>query len=360
MKNRLCALILALCLPLSGCGSLFHRSYSSVERYTQTQTAPQDPSVLTAATYQELLSAILFFVAQHAESGTVRLYNFPGEPDAALAQACLEVMRKDPLTAFCVKDIRHDVERIVSYYEVQLDFTYSRTQEEIDSIVSVTGGSAIKNEFRQALFTLEDCLLLKISYFSEETALEDLFAQAYYDTPLSAFGLPELSIQLYPDSGLQRIVEIGFLYPADTELLLQQQAELIQAVSALLPNGTPLAPEQLYDLLLEHVSYGSTGSTAYAALVDGTADDAGLAQAYKLLCDRIGLTCCVVCGHRADGSQRFWNIVTTPNGSRHVDCSADLFGLTDLQLSELGNYYWAGSYPICRDGNEISGISINS
>jgi len=360
MKKRLCALALALCLLLCGCGSMFHRSYSSVERYTQNLSVPQDPSILTAESYQELLSAILYFVTQHAETGTIRLYNYTGEASADLARACQEILQKDPLSAFCVDHITHDVDRIVSYYEVHLKLSYQRTPEEIDSILSVTGGSAIKEALRQALFTLEDRLLLQISYFSEGTTLEELFSQAYYDTPLSAFGLPELSVQVYPDSGLQRIVDIEFLYPDDTELLLQQQADLIGAVTELLPNGTPLAPEQLYDLLLEHVSYSETGSSAYSALVEGFADDAGMALAYKLLCDRIGLSCCVVRGQNSEGSPRFWNIVSTPSGSRHVDCSAQLFGLTDSQMTQLEEYIWSGSYPLCRDGNEISGISADS
>ena len=151
MKLRLCALALALCLPLSACGSMFHRSYSSVERYTQNLAAAQDPSILTAESYQELLSAILFFVTQHAETGTVRLYNYSGDAKADLGKACQEIIQKDPLSAFCVNQIHCSVERIVSYHEVKLTFSYLRTQDEIDSIVSVTGGRAIKQNLRQAL-----------------------------------------------------------------------------------------------------------------------------------------------------------------------------------------------------------------
>lgn len=355
MKKRLRALALALCFVLCGCGSMFQRSYSSVEPYTQNFAAEQDPSILAAENYQELLSAILYFVTQHAETGTIRLYNYTGEAEADLAQACLEVVQEDPLGAFCVDAVEHDVERIVSYYEARLDLSYRRTPEEIGSIVPVIGNSAIKTELRQALFTLEDTVLLRIIYFSENTLLEALFDQAYYDTPLSAFGRPELSIQLYPETGRQRIAEIHLTYPEETALLNQKQSELIQAVTALLPNGTPLAPEQLYDLIREHVHYTPLPdcNTAYAALVTGSANGEGMALAYKLLCDRIGLSCTVVQGSNAEGEPRFWNIVSTPTGSRHVDCSQALFGLTDTQLSELGSYHWSGSYPLCRAGAEI-------
>lgn len=355
MKKRLCALSLALCLTLCGCGSMFHRGYSSVEPHTQNFAAEQDPSILAAETYQELLSAILFFVSQHADTGTVRLYNYTGVAEADLAQACLEVVQEDPLGSFCIETIDHSVDRIVSYYETHLNFTYRRTPEEIAALVPVIGNSAIKTELRQALFTLEDTILLRIVYFAENTALEELFDQAYYDTPLSAFGRPEVSVQLYPETGRQRIAEIRLTYSEDPIVLLQKQTELIQAVTELLPNGTPLEPEQIYDLILGHANYlpSPDHNTAYAALVSGNANDEGMALAYKLLCDRIGLSCTVVRGSNALGEPRFWNIVSTSSGSRHVDCSQTLFGLTDTQLTERGDYQWPESYPICRAGTEI-------
>lgn len=358
MKKRLCALMLALCFTLCGCGSLFHRSYASVEPFTLYSTAEQDPSILAAENYQELLSALLHFVIQHVPSGTVRLYNYSGEDlaNSDLTRACQEIVQKDPLVAFCVNEIRYDMERIVSYYEVRFDFYYRRTAEEVDQILPVTGNSAIKTQLRQALFTMNSQLLLRINYFSENTDLNALFAQAYYDTPLSAYGFPELSLQCYPETGLQRIVEINFLYPEDPGQLQEKQEALIQAVTALLPNGTPLPPEQLYALLMENTGYSDAPdlNSAYAALVEGAANDEGLALAYKLLCDRLGLTCCVVRGQHADGTPRFWNIVSTSSGSRHVDCSAGLYGLTDLQMAALEEYVWSGTYPICRDGNEFS------
>lgn len=353
---RLCVLLLLPVLLLTGCHAMLERGYSSVQPHSQSLTAREDPSALEAENYQELVSAVLYLVTQHVESGIVRLYNYTGDVEADLTAACLEVVQKDPLGAFAVDYIKHEVTRIVSYYEASVTITYQRTAEEMGQIVSVTGSSAIKSELRDALATFAPVVTLRISYFAEDDEyLRSLIRQAYYDTPQSAFGLPKVSLSLYPESGIQRIVEIRLAYPAEAEELALRQSKLEQAAASLLPDGKAGTARQVYDLLLGQVSLDTdpARNTAYDALVDGLANDEGLALAYQLLCGRAGLTCTVVQG-TLEEQPHFWNIVTTDSGSRHVDASAVLYGLTDTQLTNLGAYEWDSSYPICRDGRELS------
>lgn len=356
MKQRLCALLLLPVLLLTGCQTMLERGYSSVQPHSQSLTAREDPSALEAENYQELVSAVLYLVTQHAESGIVRLYNYTGDVEADLTAACLEVVQKDPLGAFAVDYIKHEVTRIVSYYEANVTISYQRTAEEMGQIISVTGSSAIKRELRDALAAFAPVVTLRISYFAEDDEyLRSLIYQAYYDTPQSAFGLPEISLSLYPETGIQRIVEIGLTYPAEVETLVQRQSELEAAAARLLPDGAEATARQVYDLLLGQTALSSDPdrNTAYDALVNGLANDEGLALAYQLLCARAGLTCTVVQGTLAE-QPHFWNIVTTDSGSRHVDASAGLYALTDLQLVDVGAYQWGSSYPICRDGRELS------
>ncbi len=356
MKKRGLALLLAGCLALSGCTSMLEREFVSVEPHREDLTAAGDPSTLLAQNYQELLSAILYLVTQHAETGTIRLSNYPGDVSADLTAACLEVVQKDPLGAYAVDYIKHDVSRIVSYYEATLTLAYRHTAEEVGKIVSVTGSGAIKDELRETLSHFATGATLRISYFAEdESYIHDLVALAYYSVPQAAFGLPEVTMSLYPESGIQRIVELELAYPLGEEELLQKQDTLMARVEELLPKGTPATAREVYDLLVAQVSPTQEAgfSTPYAALTEGKADAEGFALTYKLLCDQAGLSCTVVQGSETS-SHPFWNIVTTDQGSRHVDCSqADRFGLTDLQLTELGGYAWDSSYPLCRDGREM-------
>lgn len=357
MKKRLGALALSLLLPLSGCAAMLERSSTSVQPSSQT-VGQQNGSALEAQTYQQLVSAVLYLVTQHSESGVIRLYNYTGDAQSDVTRACLEVVQKDPLGAFAVDYIKHSVTQIISFYEAQVDIAYLRSTEEIDRITAVTGSSAIKSELRETLSRLDTELLLRISYYAEEEDyLLALVRQAYYDTPLAAFGLPVVEVSLYPDSGIQRIVELELTYPEQTQVLAQRQQELLQAARALLADLTERSARSIYDRLLERVRFdGTGGNTAYAALTTGAANAEGLALAYKLLCDEAGLSCTVVQG---EGSTPFWNIVTTPSGSRHADCTAGLFGLTDQQLREFDGYVWSGSYPICRDGSELRSLSVS-
>ncbi len=363
------SLVLLCCLPLTGCDAMLDREFVSVTQHPQTVTTVENPSTLQAQNYQELLSAILYLVARHAESGTVRLFNYTQESGspagqeavaADLTEACLEVVQKDPLGAYAVDYIKHDVTRIVSYYEAKITISYQRTQEEMGKIVSVTGNGAIRDELRETFSRFAPQSTLRISYFDEDISyIHQLVTQAYYRTPQSAFGLPQVTMTLYPDSGFQRIVELHLSYPLPMEELLARQEAVLDRVNTLIPHGASVTAQSVYDLLRSQVEWTQeTGfSTPYAALIEGKADGEGMALTYQLLCDRASIPCTVVQG--AEGSEvAFWNIVTTEEGSRHVDCTRqDRFGLTDLQLTALGGYLWDNSYPLCRDGREMQILS---
>ena len=206
MKLRLTALLLAMAMLLSGCASMLQRSYSSSAEHVE-YAVTEDSSTLRAETYRGLVDAILYFVNEHAEQGVVRLYNYTTDVDADLDAACQEVMQEDPLGAFAVKSIDCQSARIVSYYEVTVSLTYSHTAQEVDAIQLVTGTSSIRQKLRQAVSAFSPSLVLRSSYFTGgESAVRAMAVQAYYDTAQSAFGMPDISVAVYPDSGAQRII----------------------------------------------------------------------------------------------------------------------------------------------------------
>lgn len=64
-----------------------------------------------------------------------------------------------------------------------------------------------------------------MAYFVGDAAsIAELVHQAYYDTPAAALGMPAVEIALYPDTGIQRIVEILLTYPGDAEALRRKSA----------------------------------------------------------------------------------------------------------------------------------------
>ena len=375
MKKRLFALCLCLSLSLTGCAAMLERDYLSVTPHARLPAAADDSTTVWVETYPELVDAIFSLVSEHRESGVIRLRNWKGNVRQNLSDACDEVSHDDPLGAYAVDRIKPEFVRIATYYEATVSIDYRRTAEQVASVNTVAGSGAIRGELRDALTSFVPETAFRVNYFDQaqgDDYIPRLIRQAYYDSPAAALGLPEAVVNLYPESGQQRVVEVLFTYPEEPELLREKSQALTSAAQVLVdPYRTGLRESALipvlYRALREHTGLGEaqdaplpapsvSGSTAYAALVEGQADSEGLALAYKLLCDLAGVECTVVDG-TLEGTPRFWTIVTVEqNVHRHVDPSrAEGLLLTDTQMSESGFVWDTQEYPSC--GESLSETS---
>lgn len=356
MKNRIARLTvfgLAACLLLTlpGCASILERSYSSSTPHVDRPATAGDSSAIRVENYRELVSAVLFLVSQGEEEGVIQLQDYAGEVEADLTAACLEVATEDPLGAYAVEYIKHETTRVVSYDQATLTIHYRRTPEQIRSISTVTGTGAIRTELQSALEEFETEVVFRVAYFAEDADfIAGLIRQAYYDTPGAALGMPEAQISLYPDSGSRRVVEILLTYPDPMEELDRKREAVDTALAAFPASGDPEGEEAARRAAAElcaRCEYSPEGgATAYAALVEGAADDEGLALAYTLVCRNLqGVTCELVEG-TWEGEPRFWNGVHPADGeSLYVDLSRTnqptLF-YTAEELAQQG-YRWPGA-----------------
>ncbi len=157
-------------------------------------------------------------------------------------------------------------------------------------------------------------------------------------------------------------------YRIDASELDDKKAALAQAVAAVLEdapseNAGNQLPLYLHDALTDLCSHASeTDSpfkkTAYGALVEGTADSEGYAQAYLLLLKTSGVQVLTVYG-TADGQSHAWNMVAEDGAFAHVDVSwddADLdfapdmhfhgyYRLSDADISQTHTANWSESLP---------------
>lgn len=356
MKKQLLSLLAASFLLLSSCAALLERDYASVTPHNAVPATEGDPSILRADSYQELVNALIYFVNGGMEAGTVRLYTDAENVEPFLSDACLEVVQEDPLGAYCVEFIKYTVDPVVAYSEAHIDITYRRTREQVASIVQATGVTAIRGELESALASFASSRTLRIRYFEEDEAfIQDLARQAYYGVPGCALGMPEIDLSLYPNSGQQRIVEILLRYPLERDQLEERRAALSGRLEELaaglaLLNGR----EQLLAAGLALRGAGEYdpqgGSTAYHLLEEGAANSEGLALAFAALCQRLERPCQVAWG-TLDGEPRFWNVVQTETGWRHLDLSVPeedggpLY--TDTQFLGLGYLWEEGDFPPC-------------
>lgn len=369
MKIRLSALALTVTVLLSGCASMLQRSYSSSVQHVE-YTVSEDSSMLRAETYRGLVDAILYFVNEHAAQGVIRLYNYTSDVESDLARACLEITEEDPLGAFAVENITYEFSRIVSYYEVTISLSYSRTVEEVDALRLASGSSGIRARIQDAVASFSSTLLLRVSYFSEDAdSIRTMVAQAYYDTPTSAFGMPEVQVSIYPETGSQRIVAIDLVWPGSRTGLIQQSSDLLRAADELLslnpPANEAYLPVELYTIFLEHIPPidPKGASDPLSALTGRPANQLAHTLALELLFQRTGIDATLVTGFVHEVGT-CWLIVDSGDGYRHlpfVSTVEEIRLCTDLEMSGLG-YLWEDDlYPDCVDYDaEVPGFASPS
>lgn len=353
MKRQLLAGITALTLLLTpGCSAMLNRDYVDVTTHNTTApTTEGDPFTLRAESYQELVNVLIYFINQGVENGTVRLYMDSASVEDELEAACLEVVQEDALGAYAVEYIKYSVSPVITYSQADVQITYRRSKEQISSIVSVTGITAIRSELKSALTAFAPEQVLRISYFDGDSDyILGLVREAYYAAPAAALGMPKAEVHIYPESGRQRIVEILLTYPLDISVLKQRQdqleqeaEELSQPLSSLKGDTALLAAGKT---VLNAGGYSPTGgNTAYDALLEGGANSEGLALAMALLCQTMDLSCQVISG-TLNGQPHFWNMVESSAGRQYVDLTTFATSgqslYTDEELLSLG-YVWDNS-----------------
>lgn len=354
MKKRLLCALLCACLTLSGCASLLSRDFVSITPHKSTTTDAGSSSALRVENYQELVNSLSYLISSGGEAGVIRLYMQTPQAEDDLSAARLEVLQEFPLAAYAVENITYETEPLLAYTEARVNISYRRTQQQIASIASVTGISAVRAALTGAMSQFSPECVLRITFFDQnEDYVTDLVQQLYYSNPDMALEFPSTKVSIYPNSGKQRIVEVDFHYETDSFLLAERALLLDQALQRLtapLISGDSATPLSALNAVLSVGEYRSDGgATGYSALLEGSATDEGLALAYASVCGRLDISCKVARG-LYNGQPHFWNVVSTDQGWRHVDLSQKDSYLpfsTDEQW-EQGGYLWlTDTLPAC-------------
>ena len=202
-KTVLAAVLAALTLLLSGCGSLLERDYSVVRPHSSTYYESEDRSVLRAESYQDLVNDLLLLLTGGAKEGTVWLYagSEPMDASAAAERACKEVQQETPLGAYAVDDSARN------YTAIQLTIGYRRTPEQIASMVYTTSISALHDLLTSAARSGSGELVVQVGYFDQQEEQ----VRAIVDQ-VQAMEAPEekepWTVNFYPEGGDVGIIEI--------------------------------------------------------------------------------------------------------------------------------------------------------
>ena len=209
MRKKFIALLLALCLSLSGCGNVvLERSYSVSAPHSAVYWENENADTLRADSYQDLVNALLLLLGEHSEEGTVRIYGSDENAASMAEQACREVQEETPLGAYLLDYISYTDAQAHGYYEMQVRLGYRRTAEEQAGIVTATSTEALPDLLR--LTAREGALsriAVRFTYFTaDRDGIRDMVRSVQEEVD-TGFTEP-WQVNFYPDTDDVGIVEV--------------------------------------------------------------------------------------------------------------------------------------------------------
>lgn len=168
--QRLAAAGLALCL-LTGCAPLLERSYTVSEPHSSKLWESEAAGTLRAENHQDIVNDLLILIGQHTESAVLRLYGFEDDQAAMeqMDQAMLEVQQETPLGAYAVEYITAVEQPQRSCYEMNVQISYRRSAEQVQTIVNATSPSALHDLLTAALDGDRAELVVRVSYWQADS-----------------------------------------------------------------------------------------------------------------------------------------------------------------------------------------------
>ena len=217
-KAGVLAALAALCL-LTGCASLLEREYSTVEPHSSTFWESEAAGTLRAESYQDVVNDVLLLIGQHTESATIRLYNFTDDMAVAetLEQATTEIQQETPMGAYAVEYITSTSRAQRGYYEISVQISYRRTEQQVQAVVNATSTEALPSLLDAALEAGKSELAVRIGYWREEedpALVESVVSQIREKHGLTES--PAWTVTYYPASGPVGLIEFVWA-SGDTE-----------------------------------------------------------------------------------------------------------------------------------------------
>ncbi len=353
--KRFAVLVLLLSL-LTGCSRLSAREYLSIRPHEETEDRPEQTDAVLAEDYLGLRAAVEDFVREGQTEGLIRVNSYEGDVESDLTEVVYEVSRMEPLGAFAVENMTHECVRIVSYYEIRIHTTFRRTRQELEQVEMIVSQKHLETRLAEALEQGEELLLFQMNDYQNQDVTE-LVRQYCFEHPENVVEPPETTVQLYPQSGRERLLEIRISSTLPLESRLERRKALRETVDGAAEyiryRKTPMDKVQLlYTYLITRFAYEEqeTVTPVYSALCEGVAEPEGLAQGWKLICDKAGVECHVVQGMK-NGQPYTWNIISLDGEYRHTDlaqCVMERGGLILRTDRNMNEYYWDTSlYPAC-------------
>ena len=312
--------------------------------------------------FDELKEAIIELIMAHETSGRIVAIAYETEdlqPD--VDRAIEEILKYHPIAVYAVNEITSSVTKIVAISEINISIEYSHTRQQIDAIKSVLSISDLEEQLLDIMSDYGERAVFRTTIQLSAQEVSDMIRYIYYQNPRKIVMRPVVAVEVFPETGEDRIFEISFDFgrPAgilrslggSLSLALQSNVEAAEGDSdaeILLSLARNLIAFADYDEVTSRIpEHGpqNLAATAFGALINGNAIGEGFAMAFKALSDELGLDARVVLGY-VEGRHHAWNLVYLYGNFYHIDVAfGDVRGLettflkTDAQL-RARRYTW--------------------
>lgn len=355
MRKILMVLLMAAVLTLSGCFNWMDGSYVSVTPYREP-SAQEDQTMLSAATYMQLRDVLVDMVESGRESGLISVSNMGQHLITPyMNQAITHATRENPIGAYAVDQITYELGTTSGHSALAVSISYNHNRAEIRGIKECDSMEAVNKQISMALNNCEAGVVLLINGYRDTDFTQQV--QDYADNyPEFVMELPQTTVNMYPEKGSVRLVELKFTYQTSRESLrdMQNRVKPLFDSARLYVSGEASAREkyaQLYAFLMERATYEIQTSItpSYSLLHHGVGDSRAFAVVYASMCRWAGLDAMVVSG-MVDGNPRFWNIICCDGVYYHLDllrCNEQ--GQMRIHSDDqMQGYVWDYSaYPAC-------------
>lgn len=355
--RKIAAMIAAVSLLLSGCSltQWMDGSYHSASPHTEQQ-GPSNSDTVDVANVVQMRNALVDMIASGATSGILSVERYSKTALEYGINAAIEyAMQTYPLGAYAVERIEYELGTNAGVPALAVTVTYKHSYAEILRIKHVADMQEAFEVISTALDQCEAGVVLQIGQY-EQTDFAQLIEDYADQYPENVMEQPQVTANIYPESGNDRIVELIFTYETSREVLRTMQSYVQPVFSAArlyvigdVESGVKYA--QLFAFLMERFDYqiGTSITPSYSLLRHGVGDSEAFARVYASMCRSAGLECMTVPGTR-EGEPWYWNIIGIDGVYYHVDLlsSSSAGYLQRRSDGEMEGYVWDYSaYPAC-------------
>lgn len=339
--------ILLLAFLLSGCSSWSNGEYHHVIPHVDDSNQSSDLNV-TASDYLSLYTAINELVEDGAETGIVFVGQYDRDRiETDMVSAADVVRRQNPMAAYAVENITCELGTNSGQSAVAVRITYNYDPRQLKKILRVED----MEQGTAAIATQLDACADSIVLYCEKFRSMDLvqFVEDYAaQNPQLVMETPQVTVNVYPEYGTSRVLEVKFTYQTSRETLRSYQSQVgtIFNSAEMYVAGDAAQQEkyaQLYSFLMQRHNYALETSItpAYSLLKHGKGDAKTFATVYAAMCRQAGLECLVVTGTRWSEAW-YWNLICDDGVWYHVDllrCSEE-GGFTERVDLDMEGYVW--------------------